>query len=74
MLLQPDAAALYRLRDTEAGTLQRRHDAVALDPVLDACNARLAAGKRPGYSLTGLNIAMHAFESILALHRAAPSR
>lgn len=66
--------AIFALAHAYRSTQEKRFLDAALNTWLNLDIRALVAGKRPGYSLTGLNIAMHAFEAILALHRAAPSR
>ena len=66
--------AIFALAHAFRSTQEKRFLDAALNTWLNVDIRALVAGKRPDYTLTGLNVAMHTFEAMFALHRAAPSK
>jgi len=66
--------AIFALAHAYRSTNEKRFLDAALTTWLNVDIRALVSGKRPDYALTGLNVAMHTFEAILALNRASPSR
>lgn len=66
--------AIFALAHAYRSTGEKRFLDAALTTWLNVDIRALVSGKRPDYALTGLNVAMHTFEAILALNRASPSR
>lgn len=66
--------AIFALAHAFRSTREKRFLDAALTTWLHLDIRDLAASKRPDHALTGLNVAMHTFEAMLALNRAAPSK